>query len=217
MSGKRYPEVTKQTARELRKDGVPFATIAAQFGAAPFTIREWCRDIDPNVNITKPSDVDLAYWAGIIDGEGTVSFTYAKPNPKTSNKSPTVVPRVELCNTYRPLIEKATQFLMKYYAFVQRFGPSAQPRFRANLMNGGNDKSKPLYQISIRGKRAVTLCRDLLPFLVVKAEQAKVLIEFDELAPKAKPTRFTDEEVAERLKYVSRIRILNKKGRATDA
>ena len=160
--------------------------------------------------MSKPRKTELAYWAGIIDGEGYVTLYVNRPRVASGNKTPTVVPMVEINNTFRPLIERAVQFFKSHYGFPLRVPTPV--KLKQYPKNHYLLSAKPKYRISVKGDRAVKLCGDVLSYLIVKKKQAQVILEFAEHAPRFKTTRFTSVEVKCRLSYVNRINKINKKG-----
>jgi len=114
-------------------------------------IGEW---FTPKVEKVKSDKV--AYIAGIIDGEGTLSI----------HKTPTgYSPVIQIVNTNKELIE----FIRKYLG-----GASF-----CEIKHKHRKREKNCYYLKIRKtKKVLELCKLFLPYLIVKREQAKILIEF---------------------------------------
>jgi len=141
---------------------------------------------------------ELAYWAGIVDGEGCVSLAQKK---KSSGLS--MSPRIDVGNTYKLLMDKLADFLKKRYgcASLNRQFYTVGPR------------RKTIYRVTISGEKAINFLEDLQPYLIVKRNQTSTVIDFARNAPRFNRRGFTPEEKKIRLSYVKRLRALNKKGR----
>jgi hypothetical protein len=94
------------------------------------------------------TDSDLAYMAGIVDGEGTVYY-----REKTGSL------RVSVTNTHRPLLDW----------IAERWGGSVNDELN---YTGDGCTRKPKWRWTLSGGPAVVLLRELLPRLIVKAERA---------------------------------------------
>jgi hypothetical protein len=133
------------------------------------------------------SQTDLAYIAGIVDGEGSIFVAAVGPARKK-----TVYPIVTVAMTHRGVIE-----------------------WLANTLDAGTVKKhnhtnvrrhphlKEQFRVQVFGKRAQLLCRAMLPFLKVKHEQARLVGEFPvdaRVAPGVKIERTEINEVRYRLR-----------------
>jgi hypothetical protein len=106
---------------------------------------------------------DLAYTAGLLDGEGCI--TAVAPGVRPNGRS--VAPRVRIM-VYMTTPEVLV-WLRDVYGGTFRERKSRQPR------------QKPVHVWCIEGKRAGVLLDFLLPYIKVKGAQAKVAIEFYKL------------------------------------
>ncbi len=97
----------------------------------------------------------LAYAAGIVDGEGCISLY--KSNNQTIRKRPYQL-RVFVVNTDKKIID-----------FMSEFGGSSNKR------SGG---IKQQYYWSISGKSAAEFLEKVVIYLTAKKEQAEIAIEF---------------------------------------
>ena len=137
----------------------------------------------------------LAYTAGIIDGEGYIGLI---PNSAVRNA---FAPKVKVASTNIKLI----QFLK------DNFGGHFDP-----LRNHpGNMKSSGMWTLSNK-KHVKPFLMSLLPYLILKDEQAKVIIEYCETCH-FKEMRQTNKELKEkavqkRITYYKKIRLLNHRG-----
>jgi len=135
--------------------------------------------------------LELAYLAGIIDGEGTVSVRrhYHKRNKKSYYSA-----SVWATNT--------SDLLQKW---LEARG------FSCHLYT--STLGKPCWKMTIDGMRAAVVCRALLPWLVIKRQHAVLLMEFCKIRmgqeTRAKPT-------ARMLQIYQEIRRLNWRCAAPD-
>lgn len=115
----------------------------------------------------------LAYAAGIIDGEGHVGIT--KRHPKAMN-NPKYTVRLGVDMTDKsPLL-----FLQRLFSIPNsKFGIGK--RYRKN--------HKPIFTLSLENEGAVVLCKAILPYLLVKEQQARIIIACRKLQDTTKDTR----------------------------
>lgn len=133
-------------------------------------------------------ETDLAYLAGLIDGEGTIScsINLTKKNVRALQK------QLSIFNTNITLIEW----------IESRFGGKIHSRKRS-------DKWKTEHQIKWSANDASKLLSLVLPYLVIKKEQAELFIALHE----TKASRDISEEMhTYRESLVDRVRELNKRG-----
>lgn len=107
-----------------------------------------------------PTEAQLGYVAGILDGEGSISLSRSRCNTKAHLYR---CPHVRIFNTDKRILNAV-------YAYV---GGSMSP----HLDQYGN--SKPCYRLEWNSKpRIAELLTKLLPYLVGKKERAVVMIAF---------------------------------------
>lgn len=123
-------------------------------------------------------ETDLAYLAGIIDGEGTISASIGK----TSNG----------LNKYLCVFN--TNFALISW-IMSRFGGTLHSRTRS-------DKWKTEHQIKWSPKDACIILELVLPYLVIKKEQAEILLILHK-----EPLTNTERQI-----LVTRIQELNRRG-----
>lgn len=117
-------------------------------------------------------EVDLAWFAGVIDGEGNINCGFFSNQLKRSTGSDHngsyQVFRIDcvVANTHADLIEKATKILS-----------DLQIKFKVHLRERHLDKWKPCFALYITGqKNTVKLLNLVLPYLTAKKEIAKQTI-----------------------------------------
>ncbi len=97
------------------------------------------------------------YLAGIIDGEGTISIT------KEGNGT---MPYVSISNTNSLLIDKISKFLR-----------NKNIRFNISIKKPRKLNHKTAFNLVIRYDDAIKLSKILYKKLIVKSQQAKILIK----------------------------------------
>jgi len=119
------------------------------------TIGEW---FTPEIDKVKSDE--MAYIAGFMDGEG--SFLIEKRVSKRDG-TPLYVPVIQVVNTNRNVID-----------FINKKLGGGKYRYTED------DRGwKTCYLMKIRQtKKVMAICRMLIPYLIVKKEQAKLLYEF---------------------------------------
>lgn len=106
------------------------------------------------------SELDLAYAAGIVDGEGSICIVNRNHN---TNSSLGLVCQVSV--TSHDLIEW----------LYQRFsGSVTEMKYRKRTF----PSHKPMYQWMLRQGPARDFIRNILPYLVIKIHQAELALQF---------------------------------------
>lgn len=130
--------------------------------------------------------IDLAYWAGIIDGEGCISGNRTYHNGQVAYSA-----SIGICHTNLKLLE----------AFKTTFG----------LHNGivrrkiRSSRHKQGYQIKSLGEEATNIVSLLLPFLRLKTDQAKLILHLTEM-------KYERNKNRERGIILEKLHELNRKG-----
>jgi hypothetical protein len=107
------------------------------------------------------NNLDLAWAAGIIDGEGSIMFTRVS-RKKLSDGIIVAYPeiRVEISNYDDKMIKKIKQMFGGCYFVEHR-----------------KDRRKPIHRWLVACKMAEKVIRAVEPYLVTKKEQAKLALE----------------------------------------
>lgn len=137
------------------------------------------------INLSK---IELAYIAGIIDGEGYIGIY------KRKNKNSNYQYQIAISNTNFKLIRwinKKIKFGSVYYLEKK-------------------DNRKPQLKYTIHGNEAVLLLKNVLKYLIIKKKQAKIVISLSE-------NKFNGKKVPiiyqrKRINLYKKLRKLNKKG-----
>lgn len=112
-------------------------------------------------------EVELAYLAGLIDGEGTITLE------RTGNRRLSGVtglsPHVVIANTNEAIIQYAVQLF-------QRLG--VNPHIKTQLKGYGS-RQKTCYWVGMTGlTKSRKVLEPLLPYLVGKTAQARLVLDF---------------------------------------
>lgn len=111
-----------------------------------------------------PTDPGIQYFAGFADAELCFSW---KRGPRMYQGCA----RVDCTNTYRPVLEM----------FSRRFGGRVYRKVNKSVID--NPRYRPCYGWTVTGARARNTIRTLLPYLVEKAEQARLILIAGEREP----------------------------------
>ncbi len=103
------------------------------------------------------------YIAGFMDGEGTFTLTKSRSHARHA-------PRVMVCNTNANIMAQLQYIFSLWHV-----------ECKITTMKRQSPKHKPAYLIDIMTQEYVyILCGMLLPYLVIKQEQAKMLMLYIE-------------------------------------
>ena len=105
---------------------------------------------------------DLAYIAGLMDGEAYIGIKKSKAYKCQGRHSPGYHARIQIRMVDEPAIKFVAENLGGWY---YKEAPHAA-------------KGRPLYCYSTSDKKAAEILRQLLPFLRVKYESAKTVLSF---------------------------------------
>lgn len=139
------------------------------------------------------SDVQAAWLAGLIDGEGCLGIWRERRKGNTSGYRYRA--SVQIANTNRALLDMIASVL-----------PGTIQMKDARVKKG----HKPLYQFYLYARCVGPVLERVAPFLVIKKEQARVLMRFRETTENAPVRASQDHEILDALYQQNRA--LNKRG-----
>lgn len=131
--------------------------------------------------ITTLTEVERAYIAGLVDGEGSIFVAAVGPK-----RNRTVYPVVTVAMTHRGVIDWLSE---RVAAGTVKLHNQTNLRRYPQL--------KPQFRVQVFGKRAKLLCEALLPYLRVKREQARLVTTFPVDARIAPGVRIERTEINE--------------------
>lgn len=148
-------------------------------------------------------ETDLAYLAGIVDGEGSFDLKLQV----TGSLSLTL----HIYNSDKPLFDWTVETFGGRLYEIHRKATALRPQWQ------------PVYDWNIAGQPARDLIERMLPYLKVKPAQARLAIEaWDARQPMPRTTgkfrgraRPSDEVLALRQSYVHQMHLLNRKNRGS--
>lgn len=108
------------------------------------------------------SKIDLAYIAGIVDGEGCISVRKRKVGKKYRYTQHNIT--LIVVNTDKKMID-----------FLQRIFPAYVMTYQDKKPN-----CRRMWRWCIESRKAEKILKDILPYLITKKGQAKVAIELSE-------------------------------------
>ncbi len=144
----------------------------------------------------KLSKTEIAYLAGLFDGEGCLLIARTSPGKPWSSRQFRFQSRVSLNIRERHICE----------AFKKAFGGSV----RKNSRN--NEKWATTYNWQGNSKTVIAMSEALLPFLRLKNRQAKLLLQFQKLKAKSLNKQLDDKTYKIYNEFYEKMRKLNKKG-----
>lgn len=153
--------------------------------------REARRPADAIATLTSE---ECAYIAGLVDGEGSIYVAAVGPERHRS-----VYPIVTVAMTHRGVVDWLAERLQ---------AGTVKLHNQTNLRR--HPYMKPQYRFQVFGKRAQLLCAALIPYLKVKAEQARLVTTFPVDARIAPGVKIANSEINEvRYRLRDQINALN--------
>ena len=141
-------------------------------------------------------DLELAYFAGLFDGEGCVQIAHHKPQRGKRTEQHTLRCSVNMVNK-----DCVNSFLVFRGSMCQK------------TRDKGNPKWQPQWTWSISSNQALVFLETLLPFIRLKREQFELAIEFQEYRSHTqKANRVSARELAERSWYWQKLKELKRNG-----
>lgn len=144
----------------------------------------------PPDSLEELKDLEIAYIAGLIDGEGCISIVF------TSRKL--YMPSVQVIMTGQPVLEwLANRLNVKCSKLNRKLA----------------EHHKTQYEVRLNGRRAVWLCMLMEPYLKEKHRQAQIVIEFGETYQTGYDSRsISSDTFDKRQQLKERMHQLNKRG-----
>ena len=143
----------------------------------------------------------LAYMAGIVDGEGSITILRStQKNPRTGKIYNCQVPIICVANTSKDLMEWIKDKFGGHYWKVKR-------------ARDENPRWKPTYEWACSCRQAACVAKMILPFLVIKKQQANLVLEFYRTRSVAGSPRTKTEEASDyRDLIIEQVHALNARG-----
>lgn len=145
---------------------------------------------------TTPSELDRAYLAGIIDGEGSISANMRLRPRGIAPRRWGLQLRVTISNTDVRVINWIAE------RWPGRFYPREDAR----------ENKRVCWYFVVEGTELPPLLSAALPYLIIKREQAELVMELVRAKRDVGVKGYTPEEINHRLDVVEQISELNRKG-----
>ena len=139
----------------------------------------------------RPEVLDLAYMAGLFDGEGYISIRYQMQRRKYDTYS--------LMVGINMVDKEAIELFMDSFGGVMK------------LRESKNENWRPQYRWRIESSSAYELLKTLSPFMILKKEKAELAILFQE-SKKTYNYRSREEKDSEKRLFLD-MRVLNRRGK----
>ena len=139
--------------------------------------------------LSKASETDIAYMAGLVDGEGTISIAMSKGTHRFR-------PFIEITNT--------DPFMIKW---LQKY-------FWQKVRKGETDQHKPVFKVHLTGYGIIPFLEKIKPYLTAKKIQCFLLILFIKLR---QDQNWKDSPSAKMLEILKDLRILNSRQKGTES
>jgi DNA-binding CsgD family transcriptional regulator len=188
---------TEATVAQKLKEGASYQAISKGLGVSVDLIRDIRRryGID-SCTVRTFSATEAAYLAGIVDGEGTILL---------SARGRKQLPRVCVC------VANTNFDLIRYMGAIIGCGAVSQ-HTRRHHKNSGNRRDQMRWTGD--GRCAIRVLQQILPYMICKPRQAKIVIEFYEKYATNHPYELTTDECGHIKMMVDTMHALNRKGRA---
>lgn len=144
----------------------------------------------------------VEWLAGFVDGEGSFILQVSKERRwKNGTYGIRLRPRITIPNMHKPTMDFIAGLLEEW---------SIGNQFTVVSRKAQNPKHSQGYVISVNGhKRSLKLLKLLLPYLVTRWEQAKLLEEFIEWRLTLPKDAWTGGHAEKAKEYIDRLRTLN--------
>jgi hypothetical protein len=141
-------------------------------------------------------ETDLAWLAGIIDGEGCFCI-FTNNNRSNRAINPSISANLTITNSNCLLLNRCREILDAF-----------EIKYLYHDPKNGHQRGRKVMRIKIKNYSSLKRIIELtLPFLVGKVEQAKLVLEFVSLAGERGKLRYD-----ERAKLMSKVKELNQHG-----
>lgn len=144
--------------------------------------------------------LDSRYIAGIVDGEGYLSLVRGSVTNKQGRRYTYVQPNFSIAMDLR-----ATKMLQGIQVWAKALGSTLRLKTYSYKSNKGRVYIK---LVAYNPRNILPICKALVPYLVIKKENAELIIRFCELKQSRKRTWHADSSVE--IKLLERCKENNK-------
>lgn len=145
-------------------------------------------------------EIDYAYLAGIVDGEGTIAIIKNKKSKRNTYRTDSYRLQLVVTNTNGDLMEW----------LITNFGGAASP----HKGDKRNPNSKRWFAWHLHGLKAIKILTKIEPYLIIKHENVEVAFAFyDNCTKKSKTGRMKPKWLVDTCEmYYQQMKALNKTG-----
>lgn len=141
-------------------------------------------------------DVDLAWLAGIIDGEGCFCI-FTNNNRSNRAINPSISANLTITNSNCLLLNRCREIL-----------DALEIKYLYHDPKNGHQRGRKVMRVKIKNYSSLQrIIEVMLPFFVGKSEQAKLVLEFVSLAGQRGKLHYED-----RTKLMNKVKELNQRG-----
>lgn len=140
--------------------------------------------------------IKLAWLAGIIDGEGSISMHHRKKSRKSGGKGyySGIDIQVAIANTNLPLMREVADICTEIIG----------AEIKVNELGRKTVNNLTAYKLSFSSRtRAYPVLKMLLPFLIAKKEQAEIIIGYFEGRKPFARVKLEEIEMCDRVKHLN--------------
>jgi hypothetical protein len=193
-----HPNAFAPPAQKIRTEAILVFLLSSQsqiFLAILLILPNILTHLLIDVIITYMTKEQIAYYAGLFDGEGSISIIHLK-SPRKDN------PENRIHRLGINIIMSDKEAVESFYKdFGQSYGFNIKPAPRKNSV------AKVLYRFQAFGTKAMNVLKTLFPYLKVKKERAGIAIEFQEKLLKIGHNSWADRSWE--IEYCNKMRFLN--------
>lgn len=156
------------------------------------------------VPIPQLTDGERGWLAGIVDGEGCITITRTSPSKNTTHRTIQYRPYITVTMGHAPTIARVRELIGVGSGDIQTLST--------------NPKWNDAYRWYASNRHAITAVKAIRPYLVTKAEEADVILEWS-LLPNIRTGRagILPELLAERERLFNKIKLLKPKNNTQHA
>jgi hypothetical protein len=147
------------------------------------------------------SETQLAYLAGIIDGEGTIGIVRFTSKQKLASGEVKSYTRTEARLTIYNCNVAMMDWLERHLGGKRRLVPRSKENW------------KPNYSWETHSVKASRLLKAVYPYLVAKAEQADLVMRYQSTKKRVGRKGTPQETISGREEMISRLHVLNRRGK----
>lgn len=184
-------DIDKEDLIELRNKGLTYEEIAEELEVSDSTVYRRFRDMDigsrhtvKSSNIREMSELDRAYIAGIVDGEGSIGL-YEQTQKRKDYEKTSLRPTVQIAMTDKETV-----------GYVGRTAGSGSKSYKYTKSDNWKEQEKFAIQAQ---NDIIDFLEQIRPYLITKKDQAELMLEYCRNRDPHKPYSEREYEIKEKL------------------